>query len=368
MVNPLVPRIKVPRTSRSLLATGLAILVVLGMGIPLGAARPAAASSLTYGAIAIRDSWDRLVPGVTVLIRAGACGTGAPVWNSVTSNRSDAYGAFAFTLPVGTYCSEVIAVPAGFQVTAPQVFTVGSAGPAWKTTWIPGAPLQPYRAVVATRNAYSQPIPGVRVVVAEGVCGANGRAVWDTVTPARSDAYGAFAFQLPGGQYCIQTLEVPAPYLRAQSVNVTLGGTTATTSVNLWLPMAPAPSMPAFAQQLFELTNATRARAGKLPLQYSAQVSSVAQAWSNQMASSGDFMHNPGYYSQMPAGWTRAGENVAYMQPVDFAAIQRQFEASPGHYQNIVGAFTTVGFGYATSSGGRGYVTVNFGTYSTNPS
>lgn len=352
------------------LAFGTVFLCLFGSANLASAASAASAASvetLAYGAIAIRDANNRLVPGVEVLIRKGACQTGAPVWQSKTANRSDAYGAFAFSLSPGPHCAETITVPQGFVKAAPEEFVIGSGRPAWKTTWIHGGAPTSHIGVVAARNAYSQPIPGVRIRITKESCAVNGPAVWDAATPARPDAYGAFAFTLPAGKYCLLTISVPTPYSLAESADLTLSVHTAVASVNLWLPKPTSAPATDDAQRMLELTNETRAAAGRGPLEYSTMLSAVAQRWSDHMATTGTFAHNPHYSSQIPPSWQRAAENVALRQPANIDQLHQQFVNSSGHYQNMIGDFTTVGFGYSVLPDGRGYVTVNFGKYVTNP-
>ena len=67
------------------------------------------------------------------------------------------------------------------------------------------------------------------------------------------------------------------------------------------------------------LVNQARANAGLPGLIHSPSVDSVALHWANQMGASQPMTHNPDYSTQIPSGWSRAGENVAMGQPTPSA-------------------------------------------------
>lgn len=105
--------------------------------------------------------------------------------------------------------------------------------------------------------------------------------------------------------------------------------------------------------------NVVRAEAGQPPLTLSVELSKVATAWSQQMASSGEFFHNPNYDQQYPAGFRAWAENIAYN--VSAEAAQRRLEGSALHRANMVSPhMTEVGIGIFEKDG-RIYVTQNFG-------
>src|SRR4051794_26475072 len=58
--------------------------------------------------------------------------------------------------------------------------------------------------------------------------------------------------------------------------------------------------------QILSDTNALRAAGGLAALVESAKIDTVAQNWSAQMGTSGSFVHNPSYSTQMPTGWSKA--------------------------------------------------------------
>lgn len=132
-----------------------------------------------------------------------------------------------------------------------------------------------------------------------------------------------------------------------------------------------APSTGEYADQVVALINDARKKAGRPALKTSASLSSVATAWSKRMADAQKLSHNPSYSAQYPAGWKRAGENVAYgmnsqsLYPA--SRIHENLMNSPGHKANILQeAYTHVGVGVVFEvRNGRTYVwvTQNFATY-----
>lgn len=145
-------------------------------------------------------------------------------------------------------------------------------------------------------------------------------------------------------------------------------GTTAT-ALTVAAPPAPAAAATqqetaAAIQRIIDDTNAVRAEVGLAPLRHSTAIDAVAQRWTEQQFANGAMSHNPNYSTQMPVGWRRAGENVAYGYSYD--TVVAAWKASPGHYQNMVGDFTDIGVGYVDVNGTRFY-TQNFGNYASPP-
>lgn len=58
-------------------------------------------------------------------------------------------------------------------------------------------------------------------------------------------------------------------------------------------------------------TNAVRAAAGKPALKRNTALDAVAQKWAKQQYLNGGMSHNPHYSTQIPAGWSAAGENLS---------------------------------------------------------
>jgi uncharacterized protein YkwD len=113
---------------------------------------------------------------------------------------------------------------------------------------------------------------------------------------------------------------------------------------------------------LISLANQNRAQAGLGPLRHNTAMDAVAMRWAQQMAAANTMSHNPGYSTQIPAGWRRAGENVAEGQltPADMEAA---WWASPGHHANIVGDYTDIGAAFFTDSTGQTWGVQNFAKY-----
>jgi len=141
-------------------------------------------------------------------------------------------------------------------------------------------------------------------------------------------------------------------------------------------PGSPAPSTAAPAPggvttQVVTLTNAERAKAGCGPLTVDATLTAVAQAHSQDMATSDYFDHNSQDgrtpFDRMTAAgyrYSTAAENIAAGQrtPQD---VMTAWMNSPGHRANILNcALTQIGVGYAAASSSTYgvYWTQDFGT------
>lgn len=110
--------------------------------------------------------------------------------------------------------------------------------------------------------------------------------------------------------------------------------------------------------------NAARDRAGLKALRTNTDLNNVAVGWSKRQADANSMSHNPRYTSQIPAGWSAAGENVAYGYSP--SAVTRAWLDSPGHRANILRtSFTHIGVGVACSESGQPYYTQVFGGYKT---
>lgn len=104
------------------------------------------------------------------------------------------------------------------------------------------------------------------------------------------------------------------------------------------------------ADTIGSLVNDARAANGQAGLLRNAAMDAVALKWAQQMAASNSMVHNPSYSAQIPAGWTRAGENIAMGQPTP-TAMHTAWMNSPGHRANILGDFTDVGIAFITVNG-----------------
>lgn len=122
-------------------------------------------------------------------------------------------------------------------------------------------------------------------------------------------------------------------------------------------------------QGFVDRINQERTSRGLRPLIGDLQIRNVARDWSDYMASSGDFRHNPNYVGGYPAGWTRAGENIAWGSGTNATVdvLHNALMNSQGHRNNILGDFTRIGVGVTIDPSGKMYVTQNFGKYANDP-
>ena len=123
---------------------------------------------------------------------------------------------------------------------------------------------------------------------------------------------------------------------------------------------------------MVSLVNELRKSLDVAPLEQHDGIAAVARRWSNTMHENDDFMHNPGWRAEYPAGWVTGGENigkVSYHGDL-ISEVERAFDGlsdSPGHYQNMIRpAYGQIGVGIAIGSGFV-WVTQNFACYPTDP-
>lgn len=116
---------------------------------------------------------------------------------------------------------------------------------------------------------------------------------------------------------------------------------------------------------IFAEINAFRASKGLPAVKYNPVVSQVSQGWSDHMAATGAFEHNPDYAASADlAGWSRAGEIIASRGDHSAAAIAQQWIDSPGHNAIMSDpAMNTAGIG-VSFTGATMYGVVNFFQYS----
>jgi uncharacterized protein YkwD len=95
--------------------------------------------------------------------------------------------------------------------------------------------------------------------------------------------------------------------------------------------------------------NDARDDAGRAALSTSSDLTSVARAWAQRMASSNTLKHNPNLTSQVK-GWRYVGENVGVGG--DVASLHRAFMDSAPHKANILDRdYTQIGVGVAMGNG-----------------
>lgn len=122
----------------------------------------------------------------------------------------------------------------------------------------------------------------------------------------------------------------------------------------------------AAAELLVRKLNAERAKRGLSQLVVSPGLSTVAQRWSEYQRSKDQMSHNPRTKYQIPKGWSRWGENVAWASGYasNASAIHVGWMESPPHRANMLQPqYTHIGIGFASSPDGTAYATQVFGTY-----
>lgn len=127
---------------------------------------------------------------------------------------------------------------------------------------------------------------------------------------------------------------------------------------------AATTSTPTIAQQtqrVFDDTNEVRAEAGTTPLVRNSALDKVAMDWAKQQSDNGAMSHNPNYSTQIPSGWSHAGENVA--AGYTYTQVVPAWKASAEHYKNLVGDYTDLGIGEYTGADGRTYWVQEFAKY-----
>ena len=163
------------------------------------------------------------------------------------------------------------------------------------------------------------------------------------------------------------TAPVRRPIIIAIASVALVAGVTAALSV----PQAPLAAANAAASStltdaqktryVFDGTNEVRAEAGTTPLVRNAALDKVASDWAYQQWKNGAMSHNPNYSTQIPAGWSHAGENVASGYTYD--TVVQAWVNSSEHYRNLVGDYTDLGVGYYEGPDGTRYWVQEFAKY-----
>ncbi|NPV93085.1 MAG: LysM peptidoglycan-binding domain-containing protein [Firmicutes bacterium] len=135
----------------------------------------------------------------------------------------------------------------------------------------------------------------------------------------------------------------------------------------LTIPDKSSPTISAFEQQVIDLTNAERKKAGLSPLKANTALCKVARLKSEDMRNNNYFSHSsPTYGSpfnmmrKYGISYTMAGENIAagYSSPQE---VVKAWMKSPGHRQNILNpSYNQIGVGYAAGGSYRSYWTQEF--------
>ena len=132
-------------------------------------------------------------------------------------------------------------------------------------------------------------------------------------------------------------------------------------------PGATAASQEQVLAEIFAEINTFRTSQGLAPAQYNPVVSQTAQGWSDQMASTGAFEHNPDYAASPDlAGWSKAGEVIASRSDHSAQGIVQQWINSPGHNAILSDPdLNTLGIGVTFADGDQTlYAVANFFQYS----
>ena len=108
---------------------------------------------------------------------------------------------------------------------------------------------------------------------------------------------------------------------------------------------------------LLSRINASRAAAGKAPVETYWDLTDDARAHSARMAADGRIYHNPGL-SGVTGVWQALGENVGVGS--DANGLHDAFMSSSAHRSNILGDFNYVGVGVETDAQGNVWATVIF--------
>ncbi len=103
--------------------------------------------------------------------------------------------------------------------------------------------------------------------------------------------------------------------------------------------------------------NASRASAGKAPVEVYWDLTDDARSHTNAMVAAGSVFHNPSLGS-VTGVWQALGENVG--MGLDANSLHDAFMASSGHRANILGDYNYVGIGTAVDVDGYLWATVVF--------
>lgn len=123
--------------------------------------------------------------------------------------------------------------------------------------------------------------------------------------------------------------------------------------------VAISPAAADSASTMLSLVNGLRASHGLRPLAADAALTAAAQQWAAHMAAAGALGHNANLGSQIPAGWTKLGENVGAggSIPIIFNALV----ASPFHLGNMLDtSYSLTGIGVVVGARGTLWLAEDF--------
>ena len=213
---------------------------------------------------------------------------------------------------------------------------------------------------------------GVSLVLGSGL------AAWgaSTYTVAAGDTLWKISqrYQVALSDLIRSNPQLPNPNYIEAGQTIKIPATTTATTTRYKPKASTAPATPttnagisAFNQQVLDLTNAQRAKAGLSPLKYNATLSNVATLKSQDMRDKRYFSHtSPTYGSpfammeRFGISYTYAGENIAAGQSTPQAVVTGWMN-SPGHRQNILNPnYNQIGIGYAAGGSYGHYWTQMF--------
>jgi uncharacterized protein YkwD len=183
---------------------------------------------------------------------------------------------------------------------------------------------------------------------------------WEVVDASRAGS----SFDLGGSLHLSSIIRARRVSLSARIFVVAVATVFSVVFATIAPQGAQATTTPTYAQMMQRVvddTNIVRAAAGLRPLVRNAEMDRVAAAWSLQQWKNGTMSHNPYFSTQIPSGWSRAGENVA--KGYSYLQVVSAWKGSPGHYANMVNDYTSIGIGYFEQDGRR-YWTQLFAKYS----
>lgn len=117
------------------------------------------------------------------------------------------------------------------------------------------------------------------------------------------------------------------------------------------------PALAGAESQFVSKINASRAAAGKAPLEVYWDLTDDARAQSARMAAKGEIFHNAALSSSTGV-WMALGENVGVGK--DVSSLHSAFMKSSAHRANILGNYNYIGVGVTTDANGLMWVTMIF--------
>ncbi|KAJ2900075.1 hypothetical protein GGI21_004105 [Coemansia aciculifera] len=123
-----------------------------------------------------------------------------------------------------------------------------------------------------------------------------------------------------------------------------------TSAPSSYTSTTPPTQFPDWQNQMLSQVNSIRASAGMPPLTLDSRLNDMAQSHSNYQDSISQMTHSDSAGSlgqrctDVGLQWRGVAENVAYNYP-DVTSVVQGWKNSPGHYANMIGDYSLVGFG-----------------------